>query len=52
MTLSERIFDRFAITSSVIPSAKHAFSGSVLRLRKGSTAIAAAASRGALIAAS
>jgi hypothetical protein len=35
MTLSERTFDRWAMTSSVIPSAKNSFSGSVLRLRKG-----------------
>ena len=36
--LSERIRDRWAITSSVIPSAKNSFSGSALMLRKGSTA--------------
>ena len=38
MTLSERIFASWAITSSVIPSAKNSFSGSALKLRNGSTA--------------
>src|SRR5688572_33477527 len=39
MTRSRRTFDRSAMTSSVRPSAKYAFSGSVLRLVNGSTAI-------------
>ena len=38
MTLRERIFESWAITSSVMPSAKNSFSGSALRLRNGSTA--------------
>ena len=38
ITLSERIFESWAITSSVIPSAKNSFSGSALRFWKGSTA--------------
>ena len=38
ITLSVRTFESWAITSSVIPSAKYSFSGSALRLRKGSTA--------------
>ena len=38
ITLSERIFESWAITSSVIPSAKNSFSGSALRLRNGRTA--------------
>jgi hypothetical protein len=35
MTFRERIFDKLAITSSVIPSAKNSFSGSALTLRNG-----------------
>ena len=35
ITLSARIFESCAMTSSVIPSAKYSFSGSALRLRKG-----------------
>ena len=38
ITLIERTFDRCAITSSVIPSAKNSLSGSALRLRNGRTA--------------
>ena len=38
ITLRERIFDSWAITSSVMPSAKNSFSGSALRFRNGSTA--------------
>ncbi len=38
ITLSARIFDRCAMTSSVIPSAKYSFSGSALKLTNGSTA--------------
>ena len=38
ITFSERTFDRCAITSSVMPSAKYSFSGSALKLRKGRTA--------------
>ena len=38
ITLSARIFDRCAMTSSVMPSAKYSFSGFALRLRNGSTA--------------
>ena len=38
ITFSERILESWAITSSVIPSAKNSFSGSALRLRNGSTA--------------
>ena len=39
ITWRARIFDRCAMTSSVIPSAKYSFSGSALRLRNGSTAM-------------
>ena len=39
MTRRDRTFDRSAITSSVRPSAKYAFSGSMLRFVNGSTAI-------------
>ena len=45
ITLSARIFERCAMTSSVMPSAKYSFSGSALRLRKGSTATAVARGR-------
>ncbi len=38
ITFSERTFDRFAITSSVMPSVKNSFSGSALKLRNGRTA--------------
>ena len=38
MTRSVLIFARWAITSSVMPSAKNSFSGSALRLTKGRTA--------------
>ena len=38
ITLRARIFERWAMTSSVIPSAKYSFSGSALRLRNGRTA--------------
>ena len=38
ITRSERILESWAITSSVIPSAKNSFSGSALRLWKGRTA--------------
>ena len=38
ITRSERILESCAIVSSVIPSAKNSFSGSVLRLRNGRTA--------------
>src|SRR5215207_6426850 len=38
MTVRARIFERWAMTSSVMPSAKYSFSGSALRLRNGSTA--------------
>src|SRR6202521_1587312 len=38
MTFRERIFDSWAITSSVMPSAKNSFSGSALRFRNGRTA--------------
>src|SRR2546426_11206378 len=39
MTLRARIFDSWAMMSSVIPSAKYAFSGSGLRFVNGSTAM-------------
>jgi len=39
ITLSERIFESWMMTSSVIPSAKYSFSGSGLRFTNGSTAI-------------
>ena len=39
MTRRDRTFDRSAITSSVRPSAKYAFSGSMLRFVNGSTPI-------------
>ena len=39
MTRRDRTFDRVEITSSVRPSAKYAFSGSMLRFVNGSTAI-------------
>ena len=45
MTLSDRIFESCAMTSSVIPSAKYSFSGSPLRLRNGSTATERAGAR-------
>ena len=38
ITLSDRIFESCAMTSSVIPSVKNSFSGSLLRLRNGRTA--------------
>src|SRR5205807_1307011 len=38
ITLRARIFDRCAMTSSVIPSAKYSFSRSALRFRNGKTA--------------
>ena len=38
ITRRARTFDSWAITSSVIPSAKYSFSGSTLRLRNGRTA--------------
>ena len=39
MTRRARTLDRLAVTSSVRPSAKYAFSGSVLRFVKGRTTI-------------
>src|SRR5438034_571690 len=39
ITLRARIFESWAMTSSVIPLAKYSFSGSGLRLAKGSTAM-------------
>src|SRR5439155_8423558 len=38
ITRSKRIYERWAMTSSVIPSAKNSLSGCVLRLRNGRTA--------------
>ena len=44
--LERWIFESWAMTSSVIPSAKKSFSGSAVRLRKGSTATEATVGRG------
>jgi hypothetical protein len=47
ITLSERILESWAMTSSVMPSAKYSFSGSPLRLRNGRTATERAGARNA-----
>lgn len=45
IALSARIFDRCAMTSSVMPSAKYSFSGSALKFWNGSTATEGACAR-------